>query len=296
LIAGPNGSGKSTFARQVQEGLRAVDYSIPPIINPDEIARRLHPTNPDAVAGAAAREALVARGEALAARESFSIETTLSGRSELRLIDEARARGYRVTMTFVSLESADENVARVQRRAIEERRMIPGAVVRRRYERSLAALSAVVGRVDFANIIDNTETDFTNVATFEHGRIAAMSERLPAWAERALHAYIALARDRQIVARAAAEHLQMRQVAGTRSLIQEQSLADDSALTGCIVVTGVYYLAVATSETSYSIIERAALDSQPSLSAKVSIRMSDRSIFLDVLREPDRSRNCRLSP
>jgi hypothetical protein len=92
LIAGPNGSGKSTFGRQVQNGLRAVDYSIPPIINPDEIARRLSPTNPDA--GAAARDSLVARGEALSAGKSFSIETTLSGKPELRLIADAQARGY----------------------------------------------------------------------------------------------------------------------------------------------------------------------------------------------------------
>jgi len=77
--------------------------------------------NPDAVAGAVAREPSIARNEDLAAGESFSTDTTLSGKSELRPIDEARSQGYRVTMTFVSLQSADENIVRVQRCAIEER-------------------------------------------------------------------------------------------------------------------------------------------------------------------------------
>ncbi|MGH7748075.1 MAG: zeta toxin family protein, partial [Candidatus Dormibacteria bacterium] len=79
LIAGPNGSGKSSFVREVRAGRRNVGYRIPPVINPDEIAAAMSPGDPDAVKIAAGREAIVRRELALANRESFSIETTLSG-------------------------------------------------------------------------------------------------------------------------------------------------------------------------------------------------------------------------
>jgi predicted ABC-type ATPase len=121
------------------------------------IAQKLRPDDPDAAAAPAAREALRQRGEALANGESFSIETTLSGKSEQRLIDDARAVGYRVTMTYVALDSSDRNVDRVNLRAEEERRSVPAADVRRRYERSLDALRDSARRIDRIHVFDNSE-------------------------------------------------------------------------------------------------------------------------------------------
>jgi predicted ABC-type ATPase len=66
----------------------------------------MNPADPDAVASQAAREALRERAEALAKGADFSIETTLSGNSELRL-----------TMTYIALDSPDTNVLRVNLRA-----------------------------------------------------------------------------------------------------------------------------------------------------------------------------------
>jgi predicted ABC-type ATPase len=200
LIAGPNGSGKSTFVGQVRSGTLQIDYAIPQVINPDEIALRLNPGNPDAVAAAAAREALRQRAEALAAGASFSIETTLSGNSEVRLIDAARTVGYRVTMTYLALESPETNVDRVQLREIEERRTVPAPDVRRRYERSLDALGSVVGRLDRADIYDNTGRGFSFVATLERGRVITLARETPAWVERALSVQLELARSQYAAA------------------------------------------------------------------------------------------------
>ncbi len=83
LIAGPNGSGKSTFVREVRNGRFAVAYAIPRIINPDEIAVMMNPLDPNAASAAAGREALIQREVALARGETFAIETTFSGNSEL---------------------------------------------------------------------------------------------------------------------------------------------------------------------------------------------------------------------
>jgi predicted ABC-type ATPase len=198
LIAGPNGSGKSTFVAQVRAGTRTIDYSIPSVINPDEIARRLNPSNPDAVAAPAAREALRQRTEALASRESFSIETTLSGKSELRLIDLARTADYQVSMTYLALESPEDNVKRVKLRELEERRTVPGDDVRRRYDRSLDVLGTVVDRLDRVDLFDNTGTEFAYVATLERGRVISLATDIPAWVERALPVQLELAREKNI--------------------------------------------------------------------------------------------------
>ena len=186
VIAGPNGSGKSTFVREVRNGRLALDYTIPRIINPDEIAVAMNPLNPDAAAAAAGREALIQREVALARRETFAIETTFSGNSERRLINDAHALGYRVSMTYVALDKAERNVIRVEQRAAIERRTVPAEAVRRRYERSLTNLGGVADTLDRLNVFDNSGQDFKAVLTLERGRIVARTPDMPAWTQRAL--------------------------------------------------------------------------------------------------------------
>jgi len=194
LIAGPNGSGKSTFVREVRNGRMTVDYAIPRIINPDELAVAMNPLNPDAAAAAAGREALIQREVSLARGETFAIETTLSGNSERRLIETAMARGYRVTMTYVALEHPEDNVSRVERRAAIERRTVPAEVVRRRYERSLSNLGDVADTLDRLDVFDNSGQAFRATLTLDRGRIVATAPHLPAWTQRALR--VQLERDR----------------------------------------------------------------------------------------------------
>jgi predicted ABC-type ATPase len=46
----------------------------------------------------------------LAAQQSFSVETTLSGMSYLRMVDEAKALGYRVVVIFVGTSDISINM------------------------------------------------------------------------------------------------------------------------------------------------------------------------------------------
>ncbi len=174
VIAGPNGSGKSTFVREVRNERLALDYTIPRILNPD------------AAAAAAGREALIQREVALARRETFAIETTFSGNSERRLINDAHALGYRVSMTYVALDKPERNVIRVEQRAAIERRTVPAEAVRRRYERSVTNLGGVADTLDRLNVFDNSGQDFKAVLTLERGRIVARTPDMPAWTQRAL--------------------------------------------------------------------------------------------------------------
>lgn len=82
IIAGPNGAGKTTFA---------LDY-LPRIaqcsrfINADLIAAGLSPLAPERELLAASRLFLSEIDDAIREREDFAFETTLAGRSYLKLI------------------------------------------------------------------------------------------------------------------------------------------------------------------------------------------------------------------
>ena len=196
MLAGPNGSGKSSFTQQVRDGTRTIDYVIAPVINPDVIAKRMNPDDPDAVSLAAGREALVARAAAIASRRSFAIETTLSGSAEIKTINDAIAAGYSVTMTYVAVKSAELSVLRVLRRALEETRTVAQDVVLRRYPRSLANLTAVLPQLERLDVYDNSESELRKFARLDRGRIISATNDMPAWAKQALHEPLAVARVR----------------------------------------------------------------------------------------------------
>ena len=132
VIAGPNGAGKSTLARHYLKD----EPGSPPFVNGDEIAARLNPDDPDAAALEAGRMALRQTEAYVKASEDFAIETTLSGRGYAARIRRWQAAGYRVTIIYLRLSSADQTVARVARRVREGGHDIPEAIARRRFERS----------------------------------------------------------------------------------------------------------------------------------------------------------------
>ena len=271
LFAGPNGSGKSTFAREVENGTRSVDYPIPRVINPDVIAQRLNPTNPDAAAASAAREALRQRSEALLNRESFSIETTLSGHSELRLIDDARKAGYTVTMTYIALDSPEANVDRVNLRAEEEVRTVPVEDVRRRYDRSLNNFSRIVDRFDAVYVVDNSGRSFADVATIEQGRVVTIADLVPTWVERALAPQLERVRDRIDVGREALTHLKAKTM--LPQTVCERRIPTDGSINGDAIVVGKHHVAIATSGKVFAVVERSALDREINVGDNVRIVM-----------------------
>ncbi len=132
VIAGPNGAGKTTFARDYlkREGGKR------PFVNGDDIAAKLRPDEPAAVAQTAGRLALREMEAHVATGEDFATETTLSGRAYAKRIRRWQSAGYRVAIIYLRLPSADHSVARVARRVREGGHHIPEHVIRRRFERS----------------------------------------------------------------------------------------------------------------------------------------------------------------
>ena len=65
--------------------------------------------------------------------ESFSFETTLSGRVYARFIPQWQEMGYRIKLFFLRLPDPDFAIARVKQRVREGGHNVPEEVVRRRF-------------------------------------------------------------------------------------------------------------------------------------------------------------------
>ncbi len=111
----------------------------------------------------------------------MGIETTLSSRSSLNLIDKARSEGYETHLIFVALDSPERCIARIRTRVLRGGHFIPDADVRRRYKRSMAALPEALRAVDLAKVYDNSGDEHQLVLIVESGVVKSRSGELPRW-------------------------------------------------------------------------------------------------------------------
>lgn len=175
LIAGPNGAGKTTRAREFLAGHGE-------IVNADEIARQMSPDAPEETVGAAGRAAIERRQQLFKAGRSFSIETTLSGRTLVRFARTAGQEGWKVGLLYIGLRSAEQAIERVEQRVASGGHHIPPPEVRRRYKRSLANISSFVAITDHAVFVDNSlRGNPKRLLEIVGGRITFRATRLPAW-------------------------------------------------------------------------------------------------------------------
>ena len=151
VVAGPNGCGKSTFTKSRFRALSVID--------PDAIARRLAPETLTDVAGAAGREAILEQRRAIKNGQSFAVETTLAGRSVLRLMKKAKAAGYRVELHFISVASVEVALARISSRVAQGGHDVPEVDVRRRFLRAEANWPKAIELSDEARRYDNTAVE-----------------------------------------------------------------------------------------------------------------------------------------
>lgn len=149
VMAGPNGSGKSTLTSYGVAGNR-------PVLDPDAVAARLSPGDIRAGAVQGARETIRQQQELLERRESFAVETTLSGNRTLKLMDEARAHGYEVELHYVRLGTPQGSIDRVAERVARGGHDVPSEDIVRRYERSLENLPSAIEIADRTTLYDNS--------------------------------------------------------------------------------------------------------------------------------------------
>jgi len=136
VIARPNGAGKTTFSAEfLPDFVNCREF-----LNADLIAAGLSPFAPETQNLRAGRLLLTRIKELTGGKQDFGFETTLSGRSYVRLLNEMKNDGYRILLFFLWLPSADLAVARVKNRVRQGGHNVPEPVIRRRFESGIRNL------------------------------------------------------------------------------------------------------------------------------------------------------------
>ena len=136
IIAGPNGAGKTTFALQYLPRLTNCRH----FINADLIAAGLSPLAPERELLAASRLFIKEIENRVQSRQDFAFETTLSGRSYLKLIKRLHLEGWRVELIYLALPTVEMSKLRVAERVAHGGHDIPTQDIERRFPRSLQNL------------------------------------------------------------------------------------------------------------------------------------------------------------
>lgn len=117
-------------------------------------------------------------------RISFSMESTLSGKSVLRRIKTAKENGFYVRLNYIALDKVEINLARLAARVRSGGHFIDEATIRQRYSISAQHLLLAPPYCDEAFIYDNSEAQPNLIFWIDQGRIAVMRFRQPEWCRR----------------------------------------------------------------------------------------------------------------
>ena len=120
-------------------------------INADEIAEQENIN-----AGEAAVKAEERRARALRAGVSFVMETVMSTPSKLDFMKEAKARGYRVHLEYITTQNHRINLDRVRSRVQKGGHDVPEEKITARYKRSMDLLPEALKITDTARVYNNS--------------------------------------------------------------------------------------------------------------------------------------------
>lgn len=177
IIAGANGAGKSTITRFGREL-----FQLHPVLDPDTTSKmnQIVGSSPGSPIEAG-RTILRMANELLRKRESFSVETTLSGRTYLRMMRDAKKPGYEIRLVYIGTETVEINIERVRARVRAGGHDIPEADQRRRYPRSLRNLRTAIELADQAIVFDNSSPEGPRkIAIKDNGGLEIFAS-IPKW-------------------------------------------------------------------------------------------------------------------
>lgn len=178
VVAGANGAGKSTLTRLGHEV-----FQDSPLLDPDAISVSLRATVANAGSAIdAGREVLDRSKKLLDAKQSFLVETTLSGNTYLRMMLEAKAAGYIVRLIYVGTNDVAINIQRIRQRVKDGGHDVPEEDQIRRYPRSMANFKDAFNLADEAIVFDNS-TDQGHIRIADKSKdCVKVYGTLPDWA------------------------------------------------------------------------------------------------------------------
>ena len=180
LIAGPNGSGKSTMTTWAKPY-----FQRNPVLDPDAVALQLQSISGHTCGPLeAGKELLCAAQSNFHRRVSFAVETTLSGRISLRMLEEAKNLDYQTLLIYISTQSIEINLERIRIRVLKGGHDVPESDQRRRHPRSLKNLPHAFATADECILLDNSSEEGPKfVAIKNFGGEVELFGPLPNWAE-----------------------------------------------------------------------------------------------------------------
>ncbi|QEY24343.1 zeta toxin family protein [Neisseria animalis] len=174
FYCGINGAGKST--------LRTFNHdAVEIVIDSDHIATQIKPAHPRLADMEAGRKAISLFQFAIQQHLSFSMESTLSGRSILQRMKAAHENGFHVRLNDVAVDDAAINLARMAARAKAGGHFIDSNTVRRRFQTASKHLLQALPLCHEVFVYDNSYEQPNLIFWLTKSRITQLSEKLPAW-------------------------------------------------------------------------------------------------------------------
>ena len=174
VIAGPNGAGKTTFAKTFLP--RYLDCKV--FVNADLIAGGLAPFAPEQVALKAGKLLLEEIKQTAKRGADFGFETTLSGKSYVRLFGDLIRSGYAIHLFFLWIPNVEISIKRIRERVRRGGHDIPEPVVRRRFYRGIENFFNVYQRFLSSWVIfDNSTPEPETIAYRSGQKQVVISER-----------------------------------------------------------------------------------------------------------------------
>lgn len=177
IVAGSNGCGKSTLTAYARNKLQAV-----PILDPDAIAKSLQETVGGETSNIEAGKQVLRRAdELISGGQSFTVETTLSGGTYLKMAERASSLGFNIMVVFVGTTSLEINLERVKTRVKKGGHDVPEEDQRRRYPRTLSNMKRLLPKADLAIVLDNSTESGHQLVGFGHSGFMSWIEPIPEW-------------------------------------------------------------------------------------------------------------------
>ncbi len=180
IVAGANGSGKSTLTKRYKHFTKNIKF-----INPDDIAKSIdsnYDGKDNQIILKAGREAVREQNKLLQSKKTFGIETTFSGKRELRIIEVAKKLGFEVKLIYIGLDSPDFNIKRVNERVATGGHYVDSKTILNRYNKSLVNLKKAIKIVDKTYLIDNSRNKAYLITKFQFDKVLSIkSKKIPNW-------------------------------------------------------------------------------------------------------------------
>lgn len=185
FYCGTNGAGKSTLRSFNQDSVQIV-------IDSDHIAMQINPDNPRLADIEAGRKAIELFKFAIKNNISFSMESTLSGKSILQRMEVAKKNFY-TRLNYVGVDDAKINIARVKARVKAGGHFIDEETIKRRYQISRENLIQAILLNDETFIYDNSsDSPKIQLVISANKTVTKLADKLPQWCEDLLNELLIL--------------------------------------------------------------------------------------------------------